>query len=133
MNNKEKIIKSGVFLVATALILIVVTVAWFISGSLGANTSQIEAEVFTEGYGYSLLEAEDTNMNGVLDAEESEDEDWTVVQEVNVDISNIVPNQYHFYKAIIQPGGSIADADIIKTADKYKIPMVLTGIRHFRH
>ena len=36
-------------------------------------------------------------------------------------------------KAIIQPGGSIADADIIKTADKYKIPMVFTGIRHFRH
>lgn len=36
-------------------------------------------------------------------------------------------------KAIIQPGGSIADEAIIKMADKYKIPMVTTGIRHFRH
>ncbi|MFH1199040.1 MAG: bifunctional phosphoribosylaminoimidazolecarboxamide formyltransferase/IMP cyclohydrolase [Candidatus Omnitrophota bacterium] len=36
-------------------------------------------------------------------------------------------------KAIIQPGGSIADEAIIKMADKYKIAMVLTGIRHFRH
>jgi len=36
-------------------------------------------------------------------------------------------------KAIIQPGGSIADADIIKACDKYKIAMVTTGIRHFRH
>ena len=36
-------------------------------------------------------------------------------------------------KAIIQPGGSIADEDIIKTCDKYKIAMVFTGIRHFRH
>ncbi len=36
-------------------------------------------------------------------------------------------------KAIIQPGGSIADEQIIKMADKYKIPMVTTGIRHFRH
>jgi phosphoribosylaminoimidazolecarboxamide formyltransferase / IMP cyclohydrolase len=36
-------------------------------------------------------------------------------------------------KAIIQPGGSIADELIIKTADKHKIPMVLTGMRHFRH
>jgi len=35
--------------------------------------------------------------------------------------------------AIIQPGGSIADEAIIKMADKYKIPMVTTGIRHFRH
>jgi len=36
-------------------------------------------------------------------------------------------------KAIIQPGGSIADQAIIKTADKHKIAMVTTGIRHFRH
>jgi phosphoribosylaminoimidazolecarboxamide formyltransferase/IMP cyclohydrolase len=36
-------------------------------------------------------------------------------------------------KAIIQPGGSIADEQIIKMADKHKIAMVFTGIRHFRH
>lgn len=34
---------------------------------------------------------------------------------------------------IIQPGGSIKDADVIAEADKYKIAMVTTGIRHFRH
>jgi len=36
-------------------------------------------------------------------------------------------------KAIIQPGGSLADEKIIKICDKYKIPMVFTGIRHFKH
>ncbi|MDP8259472.1 MAG: bifunctional phosphoribosylaminoimidazolecarboxamide formyltransferase/IMP cyclohydrolase [Candidatus Gygaella obscura] len=36
-------------------------------------------------------------------------------------------------KAIIQPGGSIADEDIIKACNKHKIAMVFTGIRHFRH
>jgi len=36
-------------------------------------------------------------------------------------------------KAIIQPGGSIADEEIIRACDKYKIAMVTTGIRHFRH
>ncbi|MCM8801327.1 MAG: bifunctional phosphoribosylaminoimidazolecarboxamide formyltransferase/IMP cyclohydrolase [Candidatus Omnitrophica bacterium] len=36
-------------------------------------------------------------------------------------------------KAIIQPGGSVADERIISLADKYKIAMVFTGIRHFRH
>jgi len=35
--------------------------------------------------------------------------------------------------AIIQPGGSISDAEIIKACDKHKISMVFTGIRHFRH
>lgn len=36
-------------------------------------------------------------------------------------------------KAIIQPGGSIVDEDVIKESNKAKIAMVLTGVRHFRH
>ncbi len=36
-------------------------------------------------------------------------------------------------KAIIQPGGSISDEEIIKACNKYKIAMVMTGRRHFRH
>ncbi len=35
--------------------------------------------------------------------------------------------------AIIQPGGSIADQEIILACNKYKIAMVTTGIRHFKH
>lgn len=35
--------------------------------------------------------------------------------------------------AIIQPGGSIKDEEVIKTADKYNIAMITTGMRHFRH
>ncbi len=35
--------------------------------------------------------------------------------------------------AVIQPGGSIRDADVIAAADKAGIAMVFTGMRHFRH
>ena len=35
--------------------------------------------------------------------------------------------------AIIQPGGSVRDADVIAAADKLGLAMVLTGVRHFRH
>ncbi|MGI6144923.1 MAG: bifunctional phosphoribosylaminoimidazolecarboxamide formyltransferase/IMP cyclohydrolase [Clostridia bacterium] len=35
--------------------------------------------------------------------------------------------------AIIQPGGSIKDEDVIAKADEYGITMVFTGIRHFKH
>jgi len=35
--------------------------------------------------------------------------------------------------AIIQPGGSIRDGEVIEACDKYGIPMVFTGMRHFRH
>ena len=36
-------------------------------------------------------------------------------------------------RAIIQPGGSIKDKDVIKTADELGIAMAFTGRRHFRH
>jgi phosphoribosylaminoimidazolecarboxamide formyltransferase/IMP cyclohydrolase len=36
-------------------------------------------------------------------------------------------------KAIIQPGGSIRDEEVIAAADAKNIGMVFTGIRHFRH
>ena len=35
--------------------------------------------------------------------------------------------------AIIQPGGSIRDDEVIKAADEQGIAMVFTGMRHFRH
>jgi phosphoribosylaminoimidazolecarboxamide formyltransferase/IMP cyclohydrolase len=35
--------------------------------------------------------------------------------------------------AVIQPGGSVKDADVIAAADRLGIAMVLTGVRHFRH
>ncbi len=35
--------------------------------------------------------------------------------------------------AIVQPGGSIKDKDSIDACDKYKMTMVFTGIRHFKH
>ena len=36
-------------------------------------------------------------------------------------------------KAIIQPGGSINDKEVIKAADDAGITMVFTGTRHFKH
>ena len=35
--------------------------------------------------------------------------------------------------AIIQPGGSIRDSEVIAAADEHNMAMVFTGMRHFRH
>jgi phosphoribosylaminoimidazolecarboxamide formyltransferase/IMP cyclohydrolase len=35
--------------------------------------------------------------------------------------------------AVIQPGGSMRDDEVIKAADDHGIAMVVTGTRHFRH
>jgi phosphoribosylaminoimidazolecarboxamide formyltransferase/IMP cyclohydrolase len=35
--------------------------------------------------------------------------------------------------AVIQPGGSVKDEEVIAAADEHKMAMVFTGVRHFRH
>jgi phosphoribosylaminoimidazolecarboxamide formyltransferase/IMP cyclohydrolase len=36
-------------------------------------------------------------------------------------------------KAVVQPGGSIRDAEVVEAADEHGMAMVFTGRRHFRH
>jgi phosphoribosylaminoimidazolecarboxamide formyltransferase/IMP cyclohydrolase len=35
--------------------------------------------------------------------------------------------------AVVQPGGSVRDEDVIAAADALGLAMVFTGVRHFRH
>jgi phosphoribosylaminoimidazolecarboxamide formyltransferase/IMP cyclohydrolase len=35
--------------------------------------------------------------------------------------------------AVIQPGGSLRDAEVVGAADEHGMAMVMTGVRHFRH
>jgi phosphoribosylaminoimidazolecarboxamide formyltransferase/IMP cyclohydrolase len=39
----------------------------------------------------------------------------------------------HGVAAVIQPGGSRRDAEVIAAADEHGMAMVMTGVRHFRH
>jgi phosphoribosylaminoimidazolecarboxamide formyltransferase / IMP cyclohydrolase len=39
----------------------------------------------------------------------------------------------HGIRAVIQPGGSRRDAEVIAAADEHDMAMVFTGLRHFRH
>jgi phosphoribosylaminoimidazolecarboxamide formyltransferase/IMP cyclohydrolase len=35
--------------------------------------------------------------------------------------------------SIIQPGGSVRDAEVIEAANEHQIAMIFTGLRHFKH
>ena len=39
----------------------------------------------------------------------------------------------HGITAVIQPGGSVRDEEVIAAAEKHGLAMVFTGVRHFRH
>jgi len=36
-------------------------------------------------------------------------------------------------RAVVQPGGSMRDEDVIRAADEHDLAMIFTGMRHFRH
>ena len=36
-------------------------------------------------------------------------------------------------KAIVQPGGSIRDEEVIEACDEHGIAMIFVGVRHFKH
>jgi phosphoribosylaminoimidazolecarboxamide formyltransferase / IMP cyclohydrolase len=46
---------------------------------------------------------------------------------------NVERGAHHGATAIIQPGGSVKDAEVIAAADQLDMAMVFTGVRHFRH
>ena len=46
---------------------------------------------------------------------------------------NITLAHLHHIRAIIQPGGSIRDAEVIEACDRYGIAMVFASERHFKH
>lgn len=48
-------------------------------------------------------------------------------------VDNIHAAAHSRIAAIIQPGGSIKDADVVEEANRYDIAMVMTGVRHFKH
>lgn len=39
----------------------------------------------------------------------------------------------HGITAVIQPGGSMRDAEVIAAADEHGLAMVFTAVRHFKH
>jgi len=39
----------------------------------------------------------------------------------------------HGIKAVIQPGGSVRDEEVIAAANEHNLAMVFTGVRHFKH
>ncbi len=101
-NDKKNILKSAALMVATAMVLVVVTVAWFMLGGK-AGADEIKSDVVAEEITYTIYEAIDTNKNGVLDTDEAQN--WNVVTEDTLQLVAAVPNQYRFYKVVVHSGG----------------------------
>ena len=54
------------------------------------------------------------------------------VVKLNTQDNTEVPARYGI-TAIVQPGGSVRDEEVVKAANEHGLAMVMTGMRHFRH
>ena len=107
--------------------------AWKIAKHAKSNAIVIAKDFKTLGIGQgqtSRVDAFEIALNkacdGSKDAVAASDGFFPAIDNIHVAAQGRIA-------AIIQPGGSIKDEEVIKTADKYNIAMVTTGMRHFRH
>ena len=107
--------------------------AWKVAKHVGSNAIVVVKDLRTVGIGagqtsriasmeIALNQACDETKNAVI----ASDGFFPAVDNVHAAAAARIG-------AIIQPGGSIKDKDVIKEANKYKIPMMTTGVRHFKH
>lgn len=107
--------------------------AWKVAKHAKSNAIVVAKDFKTVGIGQgqtSRVDAFEIALNkacdGSKDAVAASDGFFPAIDNIHVAAQGRIA-------AIIQPGGSIKDEEVIKTADKYNIAMVTTGIRHFKH
>lgn len=110
--------------------------AWRVAKHVKSNAIVYARDGATLGIGAGQMSRIDSSELAVLKAEKSE-----------LDLTDCVVASDAFYpfadgllaavrsgaRAVIQPGGSIRDDEVIRAADEHNVAMVFTGKRHFRH
>ncbi len=110
--------------------------AWRVCKHVKSNAIIIANDGATMGIGAGQMSRIDSTRIAVMKAQDAKCEvkgsvlasDAFFPFRDNVDLAAT-----HGITAIIQPGGSIKDEEVIKAADEAGIAMVFTGLRHFRH
>ena len=107
--------------------------AWKIVKHVGSNAIVVAKDLRTLGIGMgqtSRIASMEIALNQACD----EAKDAVIASDGFFPaVDNIHAAAQSRIAAIIQPGGSIKDADVIAECDKYEIPMITTGLRHFKH
>jgi len=110
--------------------------AYTVCKNVKSNTIVFAKDKMTLGIGAGQVSRVDSAKIAALKA-----------KEFNLDLTNSVAASDAFFPfadgllelidkgatAVIQPGGSVRDNEVIEAADKHNISMVFTGIRHFKH
>jgi len=107
--------------------------AWRVAKNVKSNAIVLAAEMTTVGVGAGQMSRVDSTMLAVKKAGENVEGTVLASDAFFPFPDAVLTAAAAGIRAIIQPGGSIRDDEIIAAANKHKIAMVFTGSRHFKH
>ena len=106
---------------------------WKIIKHIKSNAIVLVQGARTVGIGCGQTSRIDSTMTAIKKAGKKAKNSVLVSEAFIPKTDNVILAAKAGVKAIIQTGGSIVDPDVIKAANKAKIAMVMTGVRHFKH
>ena len=110
--------------------------AWAVAKNAKSNTIIFAKDKATLGIGAGQVSRIDAVKVAVMKAKEFglSLENAVVASDAFFPFAdNIEEIAKHGITSVIEPGGSVRDDEVIKTANKYTLSMVFTGKRHFKH
>jgi phosphoribosylaminoimidazolecarboxamide formyltransferase/IMP cyclohydrolase len=117
--------------------------AWTVARHVKSNAIVYAKDGVTAGIGAGQMNRRDSSRIAAMKAAEAaETYGWAQARTVGSAVASdaffpfadgLLAAAEAGATAVIQPGGSIRDEDVIKAADEAGLAMVFTGMRHFRH
>ena len=117
--------------------------AWTVAKHTKSNAIVYARDGVTAGIGAGQMNRRDSSRIAAMKAKEAaESYNWAAPRTVGSAVASdaffpfadgLLAAAEAGATAVIQPGGSIRDADVIAAADEAGLAMVFTGMRHFRH
>lgn len=116
--------------------IIAINLAWKAVASLKSNAIAISDSKQTLGLGMGQVNRVDAVELALKRAKNlhGENKNFVLASDAFFPFSDSIELAHQYgVKWIVQPGGSIKDEEVLMTAKKNKINMIITGKRHFRH
>ena len=117
--------------------------AWTVAKHVKSNAIVYAKDGVTAGIGAGQMNRRDSSRIAAMKAQEAaQTYGWAQARTVGSAVASdaffpfadgLLAAAEAGATAIIQPGGSIRDEEVIKAADEANLAMVFTGVRHFRH
>ncbi|MDE8653762.1 bifunctional phosphoribosylaminoimidazolecarboxamide formyltransferase/IMP cyclohydrolase [Novosphingobium album (ex Liu et al. 2023)] len=117
--------------------------AWTVAKHVKSNAIVYARDGVTAGIGAGQMNRRDSSRIAAMKAQEAaETHGWATPRTVGSAVASdaffpfadgLLAAAEAGATAVIQPGGSIRDEEVIKAADEAGLAMVFTGMRHFRH